>query len=196
MLKEILASFKLKRNIKEIMNTIKFINGLIYSEKFDFNREADEEEFFNKITTSSNRNKLCQLFKIANRITRSRESLEFVEAIELIKERDLMEAKLKAFSKNSDMTNLINQELDNCIELNKLKIRVNLMVLRGHILGGKEAFKKDPYSFQGIIYQMEKAGKRAITFKEMSKIKEMRDELELSNKKLEEINLKRKQLND
>lgn len=194
MFKEILASFKIKKKIKQITSSIKLINELIYSEKFDFNQSSDQEEFFEKISPTKDKIKLYQVYKIANRLTKSQSSMGFNEIIDLIKETETME--LNSSSKSLEMTKLNLQLQEGYLKAEKLKIQLNLFIIQQHISNGKKAFKEDPYSFEGIIYRMEKAGKRAITLKEMIKVKELRDNMKTENDKLEEINLKQKELND
>ena len=65
-----------------------------------------------------------------------------------------------------------------------------------HITSGKAAFNKDPYSFEGMIYKLEKAAKSPISLSELEKLKSISDQLRQQNQKLEEIELEQKVLND
>lgn len=65
---------------------------------------------------------------------------------------------------------------DNYIEMEKLKLYMNLLVTKAHLEGGKEEFLKNKYSYSGALYALEKAMRGPSTL-------EMRIELQNNVKK-------------
>lgn len=185
------ASLADRKKVNQIKKKIHLAYELIYTEKYDLMQESEQENFIQKLTNTSNQIQLLESYFIVNRITKY--SLPITEngIADVKQELDNINLKL-----NSTSNNLRTELQEAYLESEKAKMSCNLLIKQQHLITGKAAFDEDPYSFQGMIYKMEKAGRSPISLSELEKLKNLRDQLNESQKKIDAKDLELEELNN
>lgn len=173
-----------KKKVKRIKKKIHLAYKLIYSEKYDFMQQSEQEKFIQKLTNTSNQIQLLENYFIVNCITKYSLPINEIEIAYLKQELDNIKLKL-----NSTSNNLRIELQEAYLKSEKAKMSINLLFKQQHLITGKAAFDEDAYSFQGLIYKMEKAGRRPISLLELEKLKNLWDQLYELQKKIDEKEL-------
>lgn len=204
MFQKLLAGYQKRKKVKKVKNTILIINKLIYDEKYDLNEESGMEKFIREISGPSDKISLIQIYMIVNRITRA--NIPIGDEGILMLNQELEDIRLKLILSPKGSTELNEAHLkknklkiqiqQSYLELEETKMHVNLLIRQQHIDNGKKKFKKDPYSFEGQIYKLEKVGKRPSSLEDLNGIKKSVDRMNESNLRLEEIQSQQKELGD
>ena len=191
MLQKFWANLENKKKLNQIKNKINLIYELIYSEKYNLTEDAEQERFIRKISGTHNPIQLLESYIVVNRITKYSLPISEYGIADLKKELENIKLKL-----NSSSSNLQAQLQEAYLESEKAKMSCNLLIKQQHIISGKAAFDKDPYSFIGMIYKMERAGRSPISLPELEKLKSISDQLHKKHQKVEEMELEQKELNN
>lgn len=210
MFQNLLAGYRKRKKIKNIKHTTKIINELIFNEKYDLREDSERKKFIRDISITSDKIQLIQIYMIVNRITKTQVHISDEQILLLNDELESIKIKLslspeylESAKESSELNEIylkmskLNIQIQQIyLESEEAKMHVNLFIRQKHIDSGKKEFKKNPYSFQGIIYKLEKVGKRPSTSEELTEIKESVDELNEVNLQLKENESQQKELID
>jgi hypothetical protein len=109
---------------------------------------------------------VLQAFSILNPILYDRIPIEKIDLNIFSDFNDLIKNK----ERNSE---IFSAELD----LEKIRLKINLQMMDIYLKAGKREFGKDKYSYRGIIYDIEKIKKAPATSDETEKFKNMAKDL-------------------
>ena len=185
------ASFADRKKVKQIKKKIHLAYELIYTEKYHLMEEVEQEKFIQKVSGTSNPIQLLESYFIVNRITKYSLPISENGLADLKQELDNIKLKLNSSSKN------LQRELQEAyLACEKAKMSCNLLIRQQHLITGKKAFDEDPYSFMGMIYNVEKAARSPISLPELEKLKDLHDQLNEAQKKIDARDLELEELNN
>lgn len=210
MFQNLLAGYRKRKKIKNTKHTIQFINELIYNGKYDLSEDSERKKFIGEISGTSDKIQLIQIYIIVNRITKAQlhirdeqilllnDELESIKIKLSLSPKDLESSKVSAeLNKAYLKLNKANIQMQQAyLESEETKMHINLLFRQQHITSGKNEFRRNPYSFRGLIYKLEKVVKRPSTSEELTEIKESVDKLNEANLHLKETQTQQKELND
>lgn len=151
------------------MRVVKLSHNLIFSEKYDLSSETEVEKFMAEIENiCKNKIEVLQSYLIINSLLK----YSFVS----IEETDLSSLifLINDFQYKSNDDELLSLK----IQVEEAKLRINLLMIDAHVKAGKEAFEKNEYSYEGMIYRLEKAKKSGANLEEKKEFKNISDEID------------------
>jgi hypothetical protein len=105
--------------------------------------------------------------------------MEEIDNFQKIKGIDFVELINKIQSK------IRNEEILKAeLELEKAKLKVNLLIMDIYVKAGKREFENNEYSYRGMIYRVEKAKKAPASPKEKDELIKQADKLNVLEKQI------------
>ncbi|MBK7227367.1 MAG: hypothetical protein IPH97_00490 [Ignavibacteriales bacterium] len=180
MIKRIIEYFKNLKAKSKIKKIINLAYSIIFSEKYDLSTDNGVECFIKEFENIfKNRIETLQAYSLINPILYNQIPIEEIDNFQKIKKIDFVELINKIQSK------IRNEEILKAeLELEKAKLKVNLLIMDIYVKAGRSEFEKNEYSYAGMIYRAEKAKKAPASPKEKDEFKKLADKLNVVERQI------------